>query len=524
MFVAEKMAALEVVKRRLDSINLGEACLELHSHKANKRELHSELKRILELGKPTAAHLEEEVRLLEPIIKELSAYSNEVNRPIGQSGLSAHDVMGHLLKISDENVAYKFPKVVVDDLLSWDSSKMQDYELIAEQIQVRLNKIGQPEKLIFYGSGLAVFLPKDEELAKDLLLAAITKTENLINASGNLSDFMEFQVPVDVADVRKLLVIAEWAAKNPGITLMSISENAWINNQADIAEVLETGGRLKELHSKFDPVFIPEAWSQDVLEVRQNLIAHGNKWYKFLIGDYKKSVKKLASLLNTAMPDDIQKKLDLVNALMEEKRLTAALESYDTLANRLFGHQWLKQKSDWVALKKGADYLQSVHNSIQQGHVQKEILPLLEKNKNTDTIAQHTSNLNNLIDEQDKAFDALFKHLNFEGNGIENFKLSAQVSALNQWLQQLPEIQKVVLWNVLKEDVVKLGAGFLVKAVENWTDGASHLKTALQKTWYDYLLEQAMLNSPELRKFERSTHEDVISKFKRIDVLKQYYK
>lgn len=523
LFVAEKMAALEVVKRRLDSINLGEACLELHSHKANKRELHAELKRILELGKPTAAHLEEEVRLLEPIIKELSAYSNEVNRPIGQSGLSAHDVMGHLLKINNKNAAYKFQKVIIEDLSSWDSRKMQDYELIAEQIQVRLNKIGQPEKLIFYGSGITVFLPKDEELAKDLLLAAITKTENLINASRTLSDFVEFQAPLDVAEVRKLLVVAEWAAKNPGLTSMSISENAWINNQADIADVLETGSSLKELHSKFDPVFIPEAWSQDVLEIRQNLIAHGNKWYKFLIGDYKKSVKKLASLLNTVMPDDIQKKLDLVNTLMEGKRLAAALESYDALGNRLFKHQWQKQKSDWEALKKGANYLQSVHSSIQQGHVQKEILLLLEKNKNIGTIAQYTSNLNTITDEQSKAFDALFKHLDFGGNGIENFKLSAQVSVLNQWLQQLPEIQKIVLWNVLKEDVVKQGAGFLVKAVENWADAASHLKTALQKTWYDYLLEQAMLNSPELRKFERSTHEDVISKFKRIDVLKQYY-
>ena len=33
LFVSEKMAALEVVKRRLDEIRIGDACLELHSHK-----------------------------------------------------------------------------------------------------------------------------------------------------------------------------------------------------------------------------------------------------------------------------------------------------------------------------------------------------------------------------------------------------------------------------------------------------------------------------------------------------------
>jgi very-short-patch-repair endonuclease len=36
LFVAEKMAALDVVKRRLDHAHLGEFCLELHSHKTNK--------------------------------------------------------------------------------------------------------------------------------------------------------------------------------------------------------------------------------------------------------------------------------------------------------------------------------------------------------------------------------------------------------------------------------------------------------------------------------------------------------
>ena len=49
LFVAEKLAALEVVKRRLDKVYLGDACLELHSYKANKRAVLTELKRTLEL-------------------------------------------------------------------------------------------------------------------------------------------------------------------------------------------------------------------------------------------------------------------------------------------------------------------------------------------------------------------------------------------------------------------------------------------------------------------------------------------
>ena len=45
LFVSEKMAALEVVFKRLCHVGLGEFCLELHSHKANKREVIKELAR-----------------------------------------------------------------------------------------------------------------------------------------------------------------------------------------------------------------------------------------------------------------------------------------------------------------------------------------------------------------------------------------------------------------------------------------------------------------------------------------------
>ena len=43
LFVAEKLAALEMVRRRLDAAGLGEFCLELHSHKAQKRKVLDEI-------------------------------------------------------------------------------------------------------------------------------------------------------------------------------------------------------------------------------------------------------------------------------------------------------------------------------------------------------------------------------------------------------------------------------------------------------------------------------------------------
>ena len=51
MFVAEKMAALNVVQKRLVNIGLDPFCLELHSNKTNKSVVLSEINKALELEK-----------------------------------------------------------------------------------------------------------------------------------------------------------------------------------------------------------------------------------------------------------------------------------------------------------------------------------------------------------------------------------------------------------------------------------------------------------------------------------------
>lgn len=50
LFVAEKIAALNVVKKRLDRLGLWDFCLELHSNKAQKKNFYEQFDRVLELA------------------------------------------------------------------------------------------------------------------------------------------------------------------------------------------------------------------------------------------------------------------------------------------------------------------------------------------------------------------------------------------------------------------------------------------------------------------------------------------
>lgn len=63
----------------------------------------------------------------------------------------------------------------------------------------------------------------------------------------------------------------------------------------------------------------------------------------------------------------------------------------------------------------------------------------------------------------------------------------------------------------------------LTSAATHWENAQNHLKHALQKTWYEYHLENCIGNSASLRRFERSTHEEVIRQFRKIDEINFSY-
>jgi len=95
LFVSEKLAALEVVRRRLDQAGLGIFCLELHSHKTDKRKLLDELEERLAAKKCFAEpkNLSEKRKLLLDAKRQLLTYARLINAPFSALGCTGFDVI-----------------------------------------------------------------------------------------------------------------------------------------------------------------------------------------------------------------------------------------------------------------------------------------------------------------------------------------------------------------------------------------------------------------------------------------------
>ncbi len=110
LFVAEKLAALNIVKRRLDSAGLGEFCLELHSHKTQKRKLLNDVsERINKKGhyrKP--AEIAADISRFEDLKNSLKTHVQRINQTWKETGKTKHEIFmaatryRELLKINPE--------------------------------------------------------------------------------------------------------------------------------------------------------------------------------------------------------------------------------------------------------------------------------------------------------------------------------------------------------------------------------------------------------------------------------------
>lgn len=103
LFVAEKMAALQVVYRRMEKIGLAHLCLELHSNKANKKSVLDQLGGAWDFReRASQSDWVEKAKKLEAVRHGLNSYVAELHKHHAL-GLSARDAMARVVRFSFEH-------------------------------------------------------------------------------------------------------------------------------------------------------------------------------------------------------------------------------------------------------------------------------------------------------------------------------------------------------------------------------------------------------------------------------------
>jgi len=126
LFVSEKMAALNVVKTRLENEGLGDFCLEMHSQKANKRQVLDELNHVLNkqaLKKRLPNELYGQINVIREKLNTYVEKIHEIREPYGKSAFEIHGILSKLDEV---------PELMVNFNLSPNTELEYIYRLLTD--------------------------------------------------------------------------------------------------------------------------------------------------------------------------------------------------------------------------------------------------------------------------------------------------------------------------------------------------------------------------------------------------------
>lgn len=140
LFVSEKMAALEVVHRRLEEVHLADFCLALHSHKANKKEILEQLGQNLNL-KHIKVKDEEIAKLtrLDVLKSDLKGYVEDIHKTIMPIEMSLYEVYGAIAELQD----LPFVRLALDGIGDYSKDEVNRMALLVENLEMTRGSLGE---------------------------------------------------------------------------------------------------------------------------------------------------------------------------------------------------------------------------------------------------------------------------------------------------------------------------------------------------------------------------------------------
>ena len=258
LFVAEKLAALEVVKRRLETAGLGDLCLELHSHKAHKRAVLEEIGRTWQLGRPRSQQLEAVVPRLDQVRSRLNEHARMLHTPFAGTGTTPFRILGALALLGERGG--DLSELDLAGAPSWDTEALRERrEIVAELVQ-RIGQMGPPAAHPWRGAEretvLNIDLPRIRE-ALDRLADALPplRAETL-----TLAPQLRQPEPTTLAGVESLRRRAAHVAAAPALEPAALQHPVWNLGLGGLREIVEHGHRFATLHGKLVDRVIPSAY------------------------------------------------------------------------------------------------------------------------------------------------------------------------------------------------------------------------------------------------------------------------
>lgn len=519
LFVAEKMSALEVVYRRMAAIGLGPLCLELHSHKANKRAVLEELKQTRELGRPRALDSEHVLAKLTALRSKLNGHATVIHTPHDPSGLTPFQVIGHSVRLKQDG--YDARGIVLDRPELWSFKEKCERDEVLADVTSRIREIGVPANHPWRGVCRQSFLPNEY----DRFCEALVELRRLYNdASGNLETVSQAFCLTDtsLASLKQAVQAVAIAAKLPNLDCSCLADPVWENDVDLLGEIVQSGARYSELVEKLSGHVSDAAWTIDFTECRQQVALHGKSIFRILNSGYRQSLALLRSVSMSPLPKEQAKRIAFIDDIIAKQRLERSLLEWDEVGHKAFGGLWKRTRSNWSSLSALVNWRKDVPlASMANG-----FLLSCARSASTNEWPVLASTFDKTSQLFLSALSALFEGLHFDvkaGFGVtslESINREELISRLNAWIDKTELLSKWISFKARYDLLCSLGLGAIAERLWHGQIETKNAQGVFDKAYHDVLTEAIFTKHPELRDFDGDEHNLMVANFRENDRLR----
>ena len=519
LFVSEKLAALEVVKRRLDRLGLGDFCLELHSAKANRRAVTAELGCVLEKGRYRANHSPDGAQKLARLRGRLNGYVAAVHEQLGPIGLSVYDAIGRVALLAD--VPDVFCDVPGHEQLPREQLEAMKEKL--DQLTRRLRQVGPPEESLWRGSRVTAAPAGAQRSVAESCRELARSLDAAGEAAAIVAGLLGVAAPATGRETAGLLASAELIVTSPTPAARLAEGGLWDRVDEELAGLLSKVRRLAETQGWMEGKYRPETLdAADWGPIAERCRAYWQSWLRWLRPTYwsdRGAVKRYRLPGHRPAATELAAEL---RRLAEAQSVRDALASGDELGVKYFDQAWRGGSSDWRQLAGLADWLTQFRTRVKAGRIGPGGMALAAAGADRGPLAAAAKELADRLAAWEQAWGRLIELLVADDPGLFDVE-SARVGVdeLRGRLERMAEeVESLLDWARYQEVLQDCQAGplaaFVVAAADKQLE-PEVLALAMEKQVLRLLIERALAEREALRQFSAGDHEADILSFVQLD-------
>ncbi|AXV37617.1 MAG: hypothetical protein CIT01_05110 [Methanobacterium sp. BRmetb2] len=524
LFVSEKMAALEVVKSRLDHVGLGEFCLELHSRKSNKKDVLLELQSTLNRCQDIKLELDEEFAKLEELRSELNDYVQFIHQPLGEIGFTPfhlfgikEEVIDHFEEINRKMPRFNFPNPDKLTIEEWNHSIFILNELS------QIFKLVRPlEENPWRQCNVDPILPVDLEDIEFLLDKSIQTLDDLRDKVKNLADMTGINSPDTFKHLNDFISTVNLILSLQPIDKNILLDSKWEDSKAEVYALIKDVKHFKQQKEGFLTGFMPDVLDEDLESLVTEYEGLSGRFLKSLSGDYRKIKSKAMSLHIENPPEDDKIMVNNIKNLLMCKKLRDNIRSNEVVGRSFFGSKWQGEHGDPEALMYLSDDILTIRKLLRNGNLGEKSLDILSSPKTRSEISKSIKDISWIKKQFQDLIDKLDEYLHFEEESVLTknnvaASLKDMRSQLNIYEGEISKLQVWSQYTSIKRDISRTHARHIIEIVEEDRLKPDDIVPCFKGNFADSLLKIAFLSTSILSKFVGGMHENKIHEFKELD-------